>query len=52
MLCGELLQRTTSRTKSWLEWEPEGEGEFGSRVEGTARTPKFWDLIEVWSWAA
>lgn len=52
MLCGEVPAAHDRPNQELSGMEPEGESEFGSRVEGAARTPIFWNLIEVWSWVA
>lgn len=38
------LQRENETNRELAGMEPEGQREFGSRVEDTARTPNFWNL--------
>lgn len=46
MLCGEVPAAHDRPNQELSGMEPEGEREFGSRVEGAAGTPIFWNLIE------
>ena len=46
MLCGETSAAHDQSNQELAGAEPEGEGEFGSRVEDTAHTPNFGALIE------
>ena len=40
------LQRTNQTNHELAGMKPEGEGEFGRRLEDTARTPIFWNPID------
>lgn len=48
MKCGEVLA-AHEPNEPLAGMEPQGENEFGRRFEDTARSPNFWNLIDVWS---
>ena len=47
MPCGEIPAAHDRSNQVVTAMEPEDESESGSRVEGSAHTPNFWNLIEV-----